>query len=455
MATGGGSPSGAGERLQTLGSFVGAGVGGGCWSDRCQRCGAQLRIVDELPPATDVTQSFRGAINESFVVVPNSDPDEFVVGRRDVGATPGSGSPGSWDSGPQCPSLDEVARVEKIMALASGQTDQDHPVCGDCLQAVVLEVQRQVDEAQEEHRRYQEAHARLEEQLQAFSHEDAEQVEADIAEMEAEERRLLEQLRGFDREEAELQEDLERCRRQEEALKREEDELWLALSEQQLALIEAEEEHATTASAILYSTTELNRLQKTNVLNDMFHIAHHGQFGTINRFRMGKLPDNSVPWEEINAAWGQACLLLDALTKKCGVPMGQYRLLPRGSFSAIQAGGEVLQLHCNDGGLKSFFNNRHFDLAMMAFLDCLKDVVKFLQRDPKMRLPFAIESDKVGGFSVRVLFNPQERWTKALKFMLTDLKWMVAFVESRDRGDAGAPSPGVSGPSSSQRISVR
>merc|ERR1711972_1289943 len=144
---------------------------------------------------------------------------------------------------------------------------------------------------------------------------------------------------------------------------------------------------------------------------------------------------------EINAAWGQACLLLDALVKKCGVPTASYRLLPRGSFSAIQVGQEVLQLYSSEAGLKSFFVHRHFDQAMTAFLACLKEVTKFLQRDPSMRLPFKIEGDKVGGFSVRVQFNQDERWTKALKFMLSDLKWIIAWVESRDfsdRADAGA-----------------
>merc|ERR1711862_664238 len=72
------------------------------------------------------------------------------------------------------------------------------------------------------------------------------------------------------------------------------------------------------------------------------------------------------------------------------------------------------------------------DQAMSAFLGCLHEVTRFLQRDPTMRLPFKIEGDKVGAFSVRVQFSQDERWTKALKFMLTDLKWIIAFVESRE-----------------------
>lgn len=37
-------------------------------------------------------------------------------------------------------------------------------------------------------------------------------------------------------------------------------------------------------------------------------------FGTISGFRLGRLRDE-VPWQETNAAWGQAVLLLDMLTR--------------------------------------------------------------------------------------------------------------------------------------------
>jgi len=392
--------------------------------DRCNSCGARLQIIDDLAANADISQSFRGCLGEAFVVVPSSDPEELSFPNHDSDQPP----------------FEEVSRMEQIMALASGQTEADHPVCHDCLTKVVAEVQRKVDEAEAEHRYYQEAATRLQERMHEFSDEEAQRLEAELAEMEAEERELLQELRGFDEEERQLQEDLARHRRQEEQLQREEDEFWRSFARHQLDLEEGEEEQALTSSAVRYATSELARLKRTNVLNDMFHIAPLDQFGTINRFRMGRLPETPVPWEEINAAWGQACLLLDAIIKRCGTPPMQHRLLPRGSFSAIQVGGQVYPLYSNEGGIKSFFQNRDFDLAMAAFLECLKDVTRFLQRNPSVRLPFKIEGDKVAGFSVRSLFNQGERWTKALKYMLTDLKWIIAFVESREVGDRGGPS---------------
>merc|ERR1739845_277874 len=86
-------------------------------------------------------------------------------------------------------SLEEVSRVEKIMALASGQSEQDHPVCEDCLKHVVLEVERQVKQAGEEKQMYEEAHSRLENELRNCGDQDARALEAEITDMEAEERR--------------------------------------------------------------------------------------------------------------------------------------------------------------------------------------------------------------------------------------------------------------------------
>ena len=36
-----------------------------------------------------------------------------------------------------------------------------------------------------------------------------------------------------------------------------------------------------------------------------------------------------------------------------------------------------------------------------------------------------------GSFSIKTQFNSEEQWTKALKFMLTNLKWGLAWVSSQ------------------------
>lgn len=42
--------------------------------------------------------------------------------------------------------------------------------------------------------------------------------------------------------------------------------------------------------------SQLELLKRTNVLNDAFHIWHDGEFGTINNFRLGRLPNTPVSY---------------------------------------------------------------------------------------------------------------------------------------------------------------
>ena len=66
---------------------------------------------------------------------------------------------------------------------------------------------------------------------------------------------------------------------------------------------------------IEWSEAQLQRLQATNVYNDVFRIWHIGPFGTISGFRLGRTSKEPVEWTEINAAWGQAVLLLHTMAQ--------------------------------------------------------------------------------------------------------------------------------------------
>jgi beclin 1 len=83
-----------------------------------------------------------------------------------------------------------------------------------------------------------------------------------------------------------------------------------------------------------------------------------------------------------------------------------------------------------DFGLnKMFFLNRRFDHAMVAVLNCLKQLTDYAEeRDKSLRLPYRINKDKIGELSIRVQFNTDEQWTKALKYMLTNMKWILVFA---------------------------
>eukprot|EP00158_Paraphelidium_tribonemae_P003401 Partr_v1_DN26098_c0_g1_i4_m607 putative beclin 1 len=176
----------------------------------------------------------------------------------------------------------------------------------------------------------------------------------------------------------------------------------------------------------------LELCKKTNVYNDTFHIWHDGPFGTINGFRLGRLPDQHVDWTEINAAWGHACLLLYVLAQKINFDFKEYRLVPEGSFSRIEkVNGDRASYELYGHGelqISRLFWNRRFDQGMVAFLACTKQLADFAAGvDATFKLPYAIQQDTVGEISIRMQFQQGDVWTRACKYLLTDLKWLLAF----------------------------
>lgn len=395
-----------------------------CFSAECTRCGAQLRLLDNLELAADIGQFFRGTVSDPMAVLEAS---------------------GSWPE-PQplpgacgSPSQDSAARIERILAYASVQAETDYPVCGVCLQHVVAEVQKQVDHAGTECAVYEEAHSRA---MAAFQghREGQEALEEDICRLGAEERELLAELAALDLEEAELQRNLDSQRLHEEHLQDQEDELWSRSEDFQLDADECDEEIAAATASLRDASSELERLCSTNMLDQMFRISLDGPLGSINQFRLGTLPpEHAVPWDEINAAWGQACLLLEVLTKRSSAPMTRFRLLPRGSFSSVEPlhGAGVLELR-GDGS--SFMGGKRFDAAMVAFLACLQELLRFLLREvgdfrATHPLPHRISGDTVGGCCVRLQHHRTEEWSSALRHMLMDLKWAIWAVEVQELRD--------------------
>lgn len=47
---------------------------------------------------------------------------------------------------------------------------------------------------------------------------------------------------------------------------------------------------------------------------------------------------------------------------------------------------------------------------------------------------YAMEGDLVGGQSIKYLFSKDSNWTKALKYMLANLKWALAWMVARQSG---------------------
>lgn len=206
---------------------------------------------------------------------------------------------------------------------------------------------------------------------------------------------------------------------------------WAEYSEHSLKLDQLVSQQRSLETALSHDRELLKRLQSTNVYNDAFCIGHDGGFATINGLRLGRLPGANVEWSEINAAWGQTALLLDTLARKLGVTFKHYKIVPKGSFSTIhRLDGDraVYELYgSGDWQISRMLQSRRFDHGMVAFLDCLKQLASWAE-ERNLRLPHAINKDRIGEASIRLQFGQDETWTRALRHVLLTLKVLLSWT---------------------------
>ena len=92
----------------------------------------------------------------------------------------------------------------------------------------------------------------------------------------------------------------------------------------------------------------------------------------------------------------------------------------------------VLECYGSSDLTGMLFWNRRFDSALVALLNCIEQLGDHAERlDPKFRLPYRINKDKIGDVSIKMQFNQDESWTKAMKYLLIDLKWLAGFTSAR------------------------
>ncbi|GAB5581104.1 beclin-1 isoform X1 [Prionailurus iriomotensis] len=358
-----------------------------------------------------------------------------------------------------------------LFDIMSGQTDVDHPLCEECTDTLLDQLDTQLNVTENECQNYK----RCLEILEQMNEDDSGQLQMELKELALEEERLIQELEDVEKNRKIVAENLEKVQAEAERLDQEEAQYQREYSEFKRQQLELDDELKSVENQMRYAQMQLDKLKKTNVFNATFHIWHSGQFGTINNFRLGRLPSVPVEWNEINAAWGQTVLLLHALANKMGLKFQSlvlssaaartlvhntprvfclwrlpsasgrlllYRLVPYGNHSYLESltdKSKELPLYCS-GGLRFFWDNK-FDHAMVAFLDCVQQFKEEVEKgETRFCLPYRMDVEKGkiedtggsgGSYSIKTQFNSEEQWTKALKFMLTNLKWGLAWVSSQ------------------------
>ncbi|KAF9438873.1 autophagy protein 6 [Entomortierella beljakovae] len=319
----------------------------------------------------------------------------------------------------------------KLFDLMSSKSDIDHPLCHECAEMLLDSLAKQLRDVSRERDCYIEFLRTVNSNV--ASDAEMEELENEIKQIQIDEDTSIQALLDIEEQQKAVREEIAMLEKESLELDKEEERYWQECNDFQLALQSFHNERDSVNLKYDYDSRQLEKLHKTNVYNDTFNISYDGNFATINGFRLGRLSNEPVEWAEINAAWGQTLLLLHTIANKLNFTFKTYRLVPLGSFSRIdKIEGDRASYELYGSGEFRMLLNRRFDNAMIAFLNCLQQLGDYAeQQESKLELPYKYEIwDRIGDLSIRYQFQQGETWTRALKYTLTNTKWILAYASS-------------------------
>ncbi|XP_019879597.1 beclin-1-like protein [Aethina tumida] len=337
---------------------------------------------------------------------------------------------------------------EALFDTLSGNSNIDHPLCDECTDCLTEMLEKQLKITESEYEDYLQYYRSL--QQIDLNEPKLSELQKELNDLKDEQKRYLEEMEAFEKEEEEILNEIEKQEEVSRKILIEENKYYQEYTKHRRTLASTEEDARSLDVQLNLANSHFVKLKNTNVFNATFHIWHKEHFGTINGFCLGRLPSAPVDWSEINAAWGQTALLLSALARKINLKFERYRLVPYGNHSYIEVIGEQKELPLYGSGGFKFLWDTKFDHGMVAFLDCLsqfQEKVEQMEKPTKMFcFPYRTNSkgkieDKEASYSIKIQLNSEEQWTKALKFMLTNLKWGLAWLASQFSNDGDESIP--------------
>lgn len=381
--------------------------------------------------------------------------------------------------------LESTARLFEIL---SSRSDVDHPICVECTELLLSQLQTRLAATTKERDAYITFLKTL--NNTAPTQTEVSKAQSSLAASKAAEANAFAELLALEEEKAALDDEVATLEAESLALDDEEQAFWRSRNAFALTLNSLQNERDAVNAAYDHDAQQLERLQRSNVYNDVFCIGHDGSFATINGLRLGRLPPpQNVDWPEINAAWGTAALLLATVADKLRFTFRGYKIRPMGSTSKIekieyppsasrqlssgnapldsttqqrQQQPKVTPLDLFSSGdlpLGRMLLHRRLDAGMVAFLECLRQLGEFVeassangpsphptspaQPSPKptgrespasgthgLKLPYAIRKDKIGDSSIKLGVSQDEAWTRACIFTLTCCKFLLAHASN-------------------------
>uniref|UniRef100_A0A915CPZ7 Uncharacterized protein n=1 Tax=Ditylenchus dipsaci TaxID=166011 RepID=A0A915CPZ7_9BILA len=347
---------------------------------------------------------------------------------------------------PNDPILSEFDVLESIARCSN--TPLQLPMCKICSSKVSTELQKQLNDLETECISYKSALDQLvaKRAETAFDNNTAKHK---LQALQKEEDELLEQFAALETEEKILNQELDNKLEERKLVTEKDTQLYRQLRDNHRTLIELSEENRSLKAQAKFTNEQIQRLTRVNVLDMAFFIWKDGDYMTINGFRLGRLRQELVEWNEINAAFGQIAFLLVVMAEKLNMKFSGYEVFPCASHSFIRAqraAGKIEDLPLYGSGGWRPFGQPALDQALVAYLECfcqLETRLKAKYPSATQILPYRMIKDKIvdkdSQYLIKMQLNSEERWTKAMKCLLINLKRVVGILGNIRTASTSAP----------------
>jgi beclin 1 len=376
-------------------------------------------------------------LNKSQVVPPSvvkssEDADPRAKKQEQVAATE------TAEEENRVPSMSQDMEKEaRLFEILSARSDIDHPICVECTEFLVDRLQHRLEAATKE----RDAYVGFLKQVKGDipTEDEIEESKGLLAKAREEEAAAIEELENLEKEKASVEEEIAQLEEEARALDIQEEKFWSERNDFAMKLTEFQNVRDSVNLQYDHDSQQLEKLQRTNVYNDTFCISHDGRFGTINGLRLGRLA---------------------TVADRLGFKFDGYELQPMGSTSRIiryqyertspsasrtstrptrPPKKSILELYSSgDMPLGLTFMHRKFDVAMEAFLECMRQLGAFVEKETAktsdtgrgLSLPYRIEGEKIGDVSIKLGIAQDDAWSRACKFTLTCCKFLLAHASN-------------------------
>lgn len=429
-------------------------------------------------------------LTDSQVVPPQHTSDDYEETRKNKDSKEVHNAANEASNDSKQALSHQIESTTRLFEILSSRSDIDHPVCAECTDLLLSQLQSRLSASTKERDAYITFLKTLNNSVPSSS--EISKAQASLTLSKTAEAKAFSELLALEKEKAALDDEVATLEAESLALDEEEQAFWRSRNAFALNLSSFQDDRDALNAAYDHDAQQLERLELTNVYNDTFCIYHDGPFATINGLRLGRLPPQlNVDWSEINAAWGTAALLLATVAEKLGFTFRGYRIKPMGSTSRIEriehgssasrqslAGAaansvsdpkthqesqqsRVTPLDLFSSGdipLGRMLLHRRLDAGMVAFLECLRQLCDFVEQSShrlphnselsknndrgspaseakvaKLKVPYLITKDKIGDpekpdliASIKLGVSQDEAWTRACKYTLTCCKFLLA-----------------------------